>query len=139
VAATGRIVQFNIARGYGFIAPDDGGDDVFLHVADLKGAGESVRPGMRVKYEVMEGQRGSKAFDAALLDPPRLGAGSLAHDDQLPPRLDDDLSEVITTAEYTQEITEILIAVAPAVTAAQIVEVRDRLAQRAQRRGWLED
>lgn len=131
---TGRIVQFNQTRGYGFIAPDGGGDDVFLHSEELKAYGHAVRIGTRVQFEVLDGQRGLKAFDVTVLDPPQ--------QDDRPARAeggDDELSEVITAVEYAREVTDALIAFCPNVTAAQIVEIRQRLTVSARRRGWVED
>ncbi len=138
MAVTGRIVQFNKTRGYGFIAPDGGGDDVFLHMEELKTHAHTARAGMRVQFEVMEGQRGLKAYDVKVLDPPPTNAAPRGEWDE-EDGFDDDLSDVIPTAEYTQEITDVLIAVSPAVTAAQIVEIRQRLVAAARRRGWLQD
>jgi len=138
VAVTGRIVQFNKTRGYGFIAPDGGGDDVFLHMEELKAHAQTARAGMRVQFEVMEGQRGLKAYDVKVLDAPSSSAIPREDWDD-DDGLDDDLSDVIPAAEYTQEITDVLIAVSPAVTAAQIVEIRQRLVASARRRGWLQD
>jgi CspA family cold shock protein len=129
---TGRIVQFNQTRGYGFIAPDGGGDDVFLHSEELKAYGHAVRIGTRVQFEVLDGQRGLKAFDVTVLDPPK-------REPSAPDAGDDELSEVITAVEYAREITDALIAFCPNVTAAQIVEIRQRLTASARRRGWLED
>jgi cold shock CspA family protein len=133
---TGRIVQFNQTRGYGFIAPDGGGDDVFLHSEELKAYGHAVRIGTRVQFDVLDGQRGPKAFDVTVLDPP-LGADSRpAHGSDA---RDDELSDVIPAVEYAREITDSLIAYCPNITAAQIVEIRQRLTVSARRRGWIED
>jgi len=93
---------------------------------------------MRVQFEVMEGQRGLKAYDVKVLDAPSSSAIPREDWDD-DDGLDDDLSDVIPAAEYTQEITDVLIAVSPAVTAAQIVEIRQRLVASARRRGWLQD
>jgi cold shock protein len=133
---TGRIVQFNQTRGYGFIAPDGGGDDVFLHSEELKAYGHAVRIGTRVQFDVLDGQRGLKAFDVTVLDPPPEGDSRSHH---ASPAGDDELSEVISAAEYAREITDALIAYCPNVTAAQIVEIRQRLTVSARRRGWIED
>jgi cold shock CspA family protein len=130
-------VQFNQTRGYGFIAPDSGGDDVFLHAEELKAYPDGARVGMRVRFEVMEGQRGQKAYDVEVLDAPparvpsrRPGASDVA---------DEELSEVISTSEYASEVTDALISFCPEITAAQIVEIRQRLIGAARKRGWLDD
>ena len=133
--ATGRIVQFNQTRGYGFIAPDGGGDDVFLHSEELKACGHAVHIGTRVQFEVLGGQRGLKAFDVTVLDPPP-DANSRSAPTEIG---DDELSDVISAAEYAREITDALIAFCPNVTAAQIVEIRQRMTVSARRRGWIED
>src|SRR5258708_38416394 len=71
--ATGRVIQFNETRGYGFIAPDVGGDDVFVHAEQVKACGGTVRPGTRVNFKVIAGQRGDKAYAVEILDPPPSG------------------------------------------------------------------
>jgi CspA family cold shock protein len=133
---TGRIVQFNQTRGYGFIAPDGGGDDVFLHSEELKAYGHAVRIGTRVQFDVLDGQRGLKAFDVTVLDPPPAADSRPAHASDA---RDDELSDVIPAVEYAREITDSLIANCPNITAAQIVEIRQRLSVSARRRGWIED
>lgn len=137
--ATGRIVQFNQTRGYGFIAPDGGGDDVFLHSEELKAYGHTVRIGTRVQFEVLDGQRGLKAFDVTVLDPPPSTEAREARSVSSQDAGDDDLSEVISAVEYAREITDALISFCPNITAAQIVEIRQRLTVSARRRGWIED
>jgi cold shock protein len=62
--ATGRILQFDKERGYGFIAADDGGEDVFLHASGYDGDSYGLSPGMRIEFKVMAGDRGRKAFAA---------------------------------------------------------------------------
>lgn len=136
--ATGRIVQFNQARGYGFIAPDDGGDDVFLHSEELKPYQGTVRVGTRVQFEIVDGQRGLKAYDVTVLESPAPPLRATLPRPTSEPS-DDDMSEVIPAAEYAREITDALISFCPDVTAAQIVEIRERLTVAARKRGWLED
>ena len=59
--ATGKIKWFDAKKGFGFITPDDGGKDAFLHVSALQAANvQSVSDGQAVSYELTE-QRGKMA------------------------------------------------------------------------------
>ena len=59
--ATGKVKWLDAKKGFGFITPDDGGKDAFLHVSALQAAGvESVNDGQAVSYELTE-QRGKEA------------------------------------------------------------------------------
>lgn len=59
--ATGKILRFDEIRGYGFIAPDAGGEDVFLHANALLAEKHQYHPGVPVEFDVIEGERGLKA------------------------------------------------------------------------------
>lgn len=59
--ATGTVKWFNPTKGYGFIQPESGGDDVFVHISAVEQAGlGTLTEGQRVSYEVVE-ERGKKA------------------------------------------------------------------------------
>jgi CspA family cold shock protein len=59
--ATGVVKMFNSDRGYGFIKPDDGGPDVFLHVSALEQAGIGSLPtGARISFDLVMDQRKGK-------------------------------------------------------------------------------
>ncbi len=59
--ATGTVKFFNIDRGYGFIAPEDGGPDVFLHISALEAAGlRGVSEGDRLSFDAVMDQRKGK-------------------------------------------------------------------------------
>lgn len=137
--ATGRVLRFDYARGYGFIAPDSGAEDVFLHVNDLLDEKSLIAPGVRVEFDVEKGDRGPKATSARLVRSPAdadlpvsVPARALAGDDG------DGLCDVLPTREFTHEITEILLGVEPTLTGAQILQIRRRLTAAAEKYGWVE-
>jgi len=59
--ATGTVKFFNAAKGFGFIQPEDGDKDVFVHISAVQGAGmDTLTEGQRVEYEVVT-ERGKPA------------------------------------------------------------------------------
>lgn len=66
---TGTVKWFNTTKGYGFIAPDDGGKDVFVHISAVTQAGlNSLNEGQRVEFEVVTEAKGAKAANLSLAD-----------------------------------------------------------------------
>jgi CspA family cold shock protein len=66
--ATGTVKWFNDAKGYGFIAPEDGGKDLFVHFSNIGGEGfKTLTEGAKVQYESREGQKGPEAYDVQLI------------------------------------------------------------------------
>jgi CspA family cold shock protein len=60
--ATGIVAKFFDEKGYGFITPDDGGKDIFVHHTDIQMDGfKSLKPGQRVNFEVAQEAKGPKA------------------------------------------------------------------------------
>lgn len=61
---TGTVKWFNEAKGYGFIAPEDGGKDVFVHFSGINGEGfRTLNDGQQVEFEVKEGPKGLQATE----------------------------------------------------------------------------
>jgi CspA family cold shock protein len=60
--AIGTVKFFNTTKGFGFIAPDDGGKDVFVHVSAVEAAGmRTLNEGQKVQFDILPDARGAKA------------------------------------------------------------------------------
>jgi cold shock protein len=60
--ATGTVKWFNASKGFGFIAPDDGSKDVFVHISAVESAGLStLNEGQKVQFDVVIGKNGKPA------------------------------------------------------------------------------
>jgi len=66
--AIGTVKWFSDEKGFGFITPDDGGRDLFVHYTSIKGDGyRSLSEGAKVTYEMEEGSKGPKAVNVSKL------------------------------------------------------------------------
>lgn len=133
----GRVVSFDRAKGYGFVAPESGGEDVFVHINDLYGEKDLLTTGSIVEFRLEEGGRGPKASAVTVLQPhpevPTVAAAAVAPSAAAG---EEETADVLTAAEYLHEVTEALLRIEPELTSRQIVEIRKRLARIAQEHGW---
>ena len=64
--ATGKVKWFNPTKGYGFIKPDDGGEDLFVHHSSIQGDGyKSLKEHQSVTFEVEDGDKGPQATNVS--------------------------------------------------------------------------
>ncbi|QRP42719.1 cold-shock protein [Amycolatopsis sp. FDAARGOS 1241] len=64
----GTVKWFNAEKGFGFITPDNGGGDVFVHYSEIQGNGfRSLEENARVEFEVGQGQKGPQATAVTIL------------------------------------------------------------------------
>ena len=62
--SNGSVKWFNPTKGYGFIEPEDGTKDVFVHISAVQNAGlTGLREGQKVEYELVEGQNGKSSAE----------------------------------------------------------------------------
>jgi len=65
----GTVKWFNNAKGYGFIGPEDGSKDVFVHYSAIQAEGyKALHEGQKVEYEITQGAKGLQAANVKLLD-----------------------------------------------------------------------
>lgn len=135
----GKVVRFDEVRGYGFVSPDEGGEDVFIHVNDIDFDKRLMAPGALVEFLVELGERGPKASRVSLVREAssRSGTSGYASGDDV--NGGDVYCEVVSTKRFLQEVTETLLTSAPGMTAEQILNVRKNLVGMARKYNWIED
>ncbi|GAA1012179.1 DNA-binding protein [Acrocarpospora pleiomorpha] len=165
---SGKVISFDEFRGFGFIAPDGGGEDVFMHVNDLDSDKRLISVDAQVEFMVENGGKGLKASHVRVLD--RSGAPKVTLVSPPPPSLtpkltptpppaptpatiaamvspgpavstpanDTGFCDVLSVKEFTREITEAVLAAVPTMTAQQILGVRECLVGLAQTHSWVD-
>jgi cold shock protein len=65
---TGTVKRFNKIKGYGFITPDDGDNEIFVHFSEVQTAGyKELKEGQRISYELKKGERGEFATQVVII------------------------------------------------------------------------
>jgi cold shock CspA family protein len=138
---TGKVIRFDEIRGYGFVSPDAGGEDVFIHVNDLDFDKRLLVPGAQVEFLAEEGDRGLKASQVRILTQ---AAPAPSPQSAIPTAKgtrssdDDALCDVLSAKELSEEFTEAVLVAIPDITAAQLLGVRQCLLTLAHAHGWID-
>lgn len=75
----GTVKWFNDAKGFGFIEPEDGGEDIFAHFSAIQMEGfRTLKQGGRVRFEIVQGPKGQLAQNIAPIDSPDAPSGTEA-------------------------------------------------------------
>lgn len=119
---TGKVVKYSKDRGFGFVTPDSGGQDVFVHIADLTVPGDArkLRPGQPVTFCREEGDRGPKAVEVEV--------GKITQAE------DDGMADLLSAEEFHAESNLIIDR---AFRKAR-VEIREELAGLCRGHGWVD-
>jgi cold shock protein len=159
---TGKVVQFDDTRGYGFIAPEKGGDDVFFHVNVLADDRYTCGPGLPVEFESTDSDRGPKAISVRIIEKRPVSvvaassAGTMAPVPRPAPPADspaptltaatkrvedteDELCDVLTASAFSHDLTDQMLDSIPTLTAAQIGALRKTFLAFAKKHNWVED
>jgi cold shock protein len=143
MVTVGTILRFDDTRGYGFIEPADGSEDVFVHANDFGESRHMVRVGLRVQYEVAQSDRGPKVATVSILGPssePRRNASALPSPAvaAIPQAEDEEVCDVLSARDFGSAIIELLIEQVPTLTGAQIGQIRRHLTELARSHGWVD-
>lgn len=140
MVSTGKVVRFDELRGYGFVTPDDGSDDVFVHVNDLDSDKHLLAPGVRVEYVAEHGSRGIKAGRVRIVESPkpvtRAAVPAVVHDAETT-EYDGSGYAGVSTQQFSGEVTEALLHANGGLTAEQILDVREVVIRLARSHRWL--
>ncbi|MFB4279768.1 MULTISPECIES: cold shock domain-containing protein [unclassified Nonomuraea] len=141
VVSAGKIIRFDDVRGYGFIAPVGGGEDVFFHANDFGENRHLLQVGLTVRYEAIAGDRGPKVLSVRIVDPADSGIGPAPDWERraVSAADDDGMCDVLASREFLTDVTEMLLRHVPSLTGTQIIEVRKQFVDYGRAHGWVEN
>ncbi|WP_395576986.1 cold-shock protein [Streptomyces sp. BK79] len=135
----GRVLRFDEVRGYGFIRPREGGEDVFMHANDLIDEKHMYQAGSDVEFAMEQGDKGLKASEIRLIRHPSPDSRI----DRLPAERDDlrddPREESLSCDEFRADLTEVLLDAAGSLTADQLKQVRAGVIELVRKNGWVVD
>ncbi|MER5304719.1 cold shock domain-containing protein [Streptomyces lasiicapitis] len=142
----GKILRFDEVRGYGFIAPEVGDEDVFMHANDLVDEKYLYQEGSEVEFFMEMGEKGPKASHIRLVHQstshqlPRGGLAARtvsAPSASSAPSAPDAERPAPATDDFTRDLTEALLDSVGSLTGDQIKQVRACVVDLARARGWV--
>jgi CspA family cold shock protein len=66
--ATGTVKRYDDAKGFGFITPNEGIEEIFFHVATVRGDASALKPGQRVEFDLLKGPKGQQAENVRAIE-----------------------------------------------------------------------
>ncbi|OEV04102.1 cold shock domain-containing protein [Streptomyces oceani] len=136
----GKVLRFDEFRGYGFIVPEEGDEDVFMHANDLLDDKYLYQAGSEVEFFLEMGDKGPKASQIRLVYQP--SSHQLSRSSSVPrsePAAAAQPSAGSPSArDFSAELTDALLESAGSLTADQIKQVRSCVLGIAKSRGWLD-
>ncbi|WP_341720726.1 cold shock domain-containing protein [Micromonospora sp. FIMYZ51] len=131
----GKVIRFNVDKGYGFIAAEGGDEDVFLHASVLRDVHpHELRPGMLLEYEAVEGNDGVRAVLARPANGVEITSRPISGSDSA----DADTCDVVGRSEYERFVTDLLLSSSSNLTTGEVLKIRSGLARYALDRKWLD-
>ncbi len=134
----GSVVSFDRNKGYGFVAPESGGEDVFVHVNDLLEDKSLMVPGRIVEFILDEGDRGPKASRVKVVSPGASPHRAETRQVRAEPSDGDEMCDVLSADELERELTETLLRSDQSLLGSQILDIRRRVVTLAQSHGWVD-
>ncbi|MFD9053319.1 cold-shock protein [Streptomyces zaomyceticus] len=141
---TGKVLKFDDVRGYGFICPHDGGEDVFMHANDLLEDEALYQSGQGVEFMLVQGEKGPKASQVRVAREPRTNGSITGQAERPVIPAERVVAEGKPTgitpramATFRVDLTEVILEADGSLTGHQIRQVRARVLELVRAQGWV--